>query len=121
MKGRTNGQDVLNALLSTLSGFYLLNLISATTDGAPAMAGSTKGFFTAAHRPLLPLGICAGDRHDALHLSQESLGAKAADMKEIISVVVFCHEACWMFVFHLCFLPFLLWFVMVPSVSEMDV
>ena len=44
----TTGQDIFNAVLACLKEYKLdlAKLVSITTDGAPAMVGSKKGFVT---------------------------------------------------------------------------
>ncbi|VDM02231.1 unnamed protein product [Schistocephalus solidus] len=88
MNGMTTGQGVLNALLPALSGFNLSNLILVTTDGAPAMVGSTKGLsqLLINHCHVLSWAQEIRKAHCLVH--QESLCAKAEGMKDIMSVMV---------------------------------
>ena len=88
MKGRTTGQDVLNALLPALSGFDLSKLVSVTTDGAPAMVGSTKGLSQLLIDHCRSLGCAQEIRMVHCIVHQEALCAKAAGIKDIMSVVV---------------------------------
>ena len=88
MKERTTGQDVLNALLPALSGFDLSSLVSVTTDGAPAMVGSTKGLSQLLIDHCRSLGCAQEIRMVHCIVHQEALCAKAAGIKDIMSVVV---------------------------------
>ncbi len=88
MKGMTTGQDVLNAVLPALSGFDLTKLVSVTTDGAPAMVGSIKGLSQLLIDHCRSLGCEQEIRKVHCIVHQESLCAKAAGMKDIMTVVV---------------------------------
>ena len=87
-KGRTTDQDVLNAILPALSGFDLSNLVSVTTDGAPTIVGSTKGLSQLLIDHCRSLGCAQEIRMVHCIVHQESLCAKAAGIKDIMSVVV---------------------------------
>ena len=88
MKGRTTSQDVLNALLPSLSGFDLLKLVSVTTDGTPAMVESTKGLSQLLIDHCRFLGCAQEIRMVHCIVHQEALCSKAAGIKDIMSVVV---------------------------------
>ena len=90
MKGTTTGADVLTSLLPCFDRFGLdLSCLSAiTTDGAPAMVGSEKGFTTLLKKHCAALGHTQQIKclHCIVH--QEALCAKSASMKEVMGVVV---------------------------------
>ena len=48
MKGTTTGENILKAVLQCTNSarVNIKKLVSITTDGAPAMTGKVKGFFS---------------------------------------------------------------------------
>ena len=90
LKGTTTGQDIFNAVLVCLKGnnLDLSKLVSVTTDGAPAMVGSRKGFVSLLEKHIISEGY--GDKLIKLHciIHQEALCAVTLHMEEVMKVAV---------------------------------
>ena len=90
LKGTTTGEDIFNAVLSCLkeNGFNLSKLVSVTTDGAPAMVGSIRGFASRLEKYVISEGY--RDKIFKLHciIHQESLCAASIHMEEVMKVAV---------------------------------
>ena len=90
LHGTTTGLDIFNAVLECLeeNNLHLSKLVSVTTDGAPAMVGSKKGFVTLLENHIKSEGY--GDKLIKLHciIHQESLCAATLHMEEIMKVAV---------------------------------
>ena len=90
LMGTTTGKDILDAFLRCVTEMKLdlRKLISVTTDGAPAMVGSNKGFVNLLHKHMKDNGI----DHDLLKfhciIHQEALRAKSSGLPDVMKVVV---------------------------------
>ena len=90
LMGTTTGKDILDAFLRCVTEMKLdlRKLISVTTDGAPAMVGSNKGFVNLLHKHMKDNGI----DHDLLKfhciIHQEALCAKSSGLPDVMKVVV---------------------------------
>ena len=90
LSGTTTGADILGAVLEFLNkhNFDLSKLVSVTTDGAPAMVGSKKGFVALLEKHLVSNGFQNNiiKLHCVIH--QEALCAKSCNIKDIMSTVI---------------------------------
>ena len=87
--GKTTGEDILNGFYRVVKemSLDLHKLISVTTDGAPAMVGSKKGFVTLLDKQLKSDGFNQDllEFHYIIH--QEALCAKSCQLSR-------CGESC---------------------------
>ena len=90
LKDRTTGENIYNAVIEYLgeNNLDISKLVSVTTDGAPAMVGSVRGFVT-----LLENHITSNKYREKLiklHciIHQESLCAATLHMEEVMKVAV---------------------------------
>jgi len=86
LKGHTRGEDIFQAFMNYASKtkLPLVKLISITTDGAPAMVGSSNGF----------IALCKQNNsfpnfiHYHCIIHQEALCGKVLNMKEIMDIAM---------------------------------
>ena len=90
IKGTTTRADILKALLhcSNIMSLDLSKLVSATTDGAPAMTGKNKGAVALLQKHLEDLGC--NDKITQLRclIHQKALCAKTTNLKNVMDPVV---------------------------------
>ena len=89
LMGKTTSEDILNGFRRVVKEMYLdlHKLISVTTDGAPAMVGSKKGFVTLLDKQLKSDGFDQELLKFHCIVHQEALCAKSAGLTDES-----CHE-----------------------------
>jgi hypothetical protein len=90
LSGTTTGADVCNAVTSWMDSFALdlSRLCGVTTDGAPAMIGSKKGFSTLLVNHLRSLGHKQDVKRFHCIVHQEALCANSVTIASVMNVVV---------------------------------
>ncbi|KAJ8030665.1 General transcription factor II-I repeat domain-containing protein 2A [Holothuria leucospilota] len=90
MKDTTTGEDIFQATKTCIEdmGLEMEKLVSATTDGAPAMVGARKGAASLLENEMKNRGLNRElvKLHCIIH--QEALCAKSATLKNVMNVVV---------------------------------
>lgn len=89
MKANTSGANVLAAVLSWMDdfGLDLTRLCGVTTDGAPAMTGSQKGFASLLVKHCRDLGYTQEIHTFHCIVHQEALCAKSSTLTGVMTVV----------------------------------
>ena len=90
LRDTTKGRDIFEAVLACFGEYELdlARLISVTTDGAPAMVGSQKGFVTLLENHMKNAGYENSIMKIHCIIHQEALCAKNTKLDEVMQVVV---------------------------------